>query len=534
MQHRLVFVGIVACVAVAMPAAGQQCDTVSSRTSLTAFAGAPIRSLRIVTQSPARLPGAAGALDKLHVRTRQTTVRRQLLFAAGDTVDTLAVAESIRRLRSDRYLRDVELRGVRCGAAPVDLVLTTRDDWSVKPKVQMRSTKSEIGVTERNLLGSGRELALHARTQQGRVGVGVTFNDPWFLGSRFGASLGQDTYRDGNQWNATLRLREESVLAPWGAELSGTQSEYEPAGAAVDRFERSSAHLLVRRSLFARPAAVTSLLFGAESERASLSAGPGAPIVGPRHASRNFAGLSLGVGRTSVSYDTLTWMLPNAAIVDVPLAVETEAVVSAGRDGVLGTPMAHVDLWAGKAWLPSRHSLAVADVWTFGFWGPGRWDDASMRASVAYYQAAKRGFWTTKLTAERLLNPDPDVRTFVTIDPTARLLPDQRRLAEGAVSLTAERDIRLRGLTRSWAVDGALFAAASSRWETVEPSPEHVDVAMLGVGLRLTPTRLGRATARLDVGYPVAASPLAKRGIYFGIGLSPWWGDERHRVGRRD
>jgi hypothetical protein len=176
----------------------------------------------------------------------------------------------------------------------------------------------------------------------------------------------------------------------------------------------------------------------------------------------------------------------------------------------------------------------VADVWTSGFWGPGRLDDASMRASVAYYQAAKRGFWTTKLTAERLLNPDPDVRTFVTIDPTARLLPDQRRLAEGALSLTAERDVRLRGLTRSWAVDGAVFAAASSRWETVDPRPEHVNVAMLGLGHRLTPNRLGRATARLDVGYPIAASPLAKRGVYLGIGLSPWWGDERHRVGRRD
>ena len=130
----------------------------TSRTSLSAFAGTPIRSLRIVTQSPQGLPGVGTALDKLHVRTRERTVRRQLLFAAGDTVDTLAVAESVRRLRQDRYLRDVELRGVRCQGA-VDLVVTTRDDWSVKPKLQVRSAgKSELGLTERNLLGSGREL----------------------------------------------------------------------------------------------------------------------------------------------------------------------------------------------------------------------------------------------------------------------------------------------------------------------------------------------------------------------------------------
>ena len=94
--------------------------------------------------------------------------------------------------------------------------------------------------------------------------------------------------------------------------------------------------------------------------------------------------------------------------------------------------------------------------------------------------------------------------------------------------------MRLRPLTRSWALDGAVFGAASTRWLSVAPGPEHTDVGILGLGLRLTPTRLGRATARLDVGYPVSSSPLAKRGLYVGIGLSPWWGDERHRPSRRD
>src|SRR5262245_22298608 len=93
----------------------QQCDSVSSRTSLSAFSGVPIRSLRVRTQGPPAFPGIARALDNLHVRTREATVRRQLLFSAGDTLDTLAVGESIRRLRNLRYLRDAELAGVRCG-----------------------------------------------------------------------------------------------------------------------------------------------------------------------------------------------------------------------------------------------------------------------------------------------------------------------------------------------------------------------------------------------------------------------------------
>jgi hypothetical protein len=526
---------LIAAVPSASRLTAQQCDSVTSRTSLAAFAGTPIRSLRIVTQSPAGLPGIGRALDKLHVRTRDRTIRRQLLFAAGDTVDTLAVAESVRRLRHDRYLRDVELSGVRCRGA-VDLVVTTRDDWSVKPKVQVRSAgKSEIGLTERNLLGSGREMSLHVRTQQGRVGLGVSLNDPWFLGSRVGAVIGQDTYRDGSDLTATLRLREETILAPWGGELSGTESEYEPSGVGHDRFERGTAHLLVRRRLFDNQSAVLSVLGGVESESSRLLAAPGAPIVGPSRASRNFVGLSIGATRASVAYDTLTWMLPNDAIVDVPLSFETEAVLGLGRDAVLGAPMMHIDLWAGKAWIPSRHTLALADVWASGYASPGgQWDAATFRAALAYYRAAKRGFWSTRFTAERLLNPDPDVRSFVTIDPTSHLLPDGHRLASAALGFTVERDVRLRSLTRSWALDGALFGAASSRLETVEPSPEHVDLAMLGLGLRLTPTRLGRATARFDVGVPVARSSLAKRGLYVGIGLSPWRGEDRHRPSRRD
>jgi hypothetical protein len=259
-------------------------------------------------------------------------------------------------------------------------------------------------------------------------------------------------------------------------------------------------------------------------------------IAGPTRANRNFLGLSIGAARSSVAYDTLTWMLPNKGIVDVPLSFETDAVVGLGREFVRDVPMMHLDLWAGKAWLPSRRSLAVADVWALGYASRGQFDAATLRGSLGYFRAAARGFWAVRFTAERLVNPDPDVRSFVTIDPTTPLLPDGERLAQSAVGFSVERDVSLFPLSRSWALNGALFGSASSRWETVAPGPEHADVGIIGLGFRLTPTRPGRATARLDLGYPISISgaPLAKRGLYFGIGLSPWWGDERHRPSRRN
>ena len=256
-------------------------------------------------------------------------------------------------------------------------------------------------------------------------------------------------YRDGQDWIATLRLREESVLAPWGAELGGIVSAYEPGLVGSDAFERASGHLLVRRRLFDTRASVTSLLTGVETERAELTAGTNALIAGPTRANRNFLGLSIGAARSSVAYDTLTWMLPNKGIVDVPLSFETEAVVGLGREFVRDVPMMHVDLWAGKAWLPSRRSLAVADLWALGYASSGQFDAATLRASLGYFRAAARGFWATRLTAERLVNPDPDVRSFVTIDPTTPLLPDGERLAQSAVGFSVERDVTLFPLSRS-------------------------------------------------------------------------------------
>src|SRR5256885_11756985 len=92
------------------PRAGAQgCDSVLSRTALAALSGSRVGSVRVETRAPDALPAIVSALDHLHIRTRESTVQRLLLFAPGDTVDTLLVAESMRRLRQLRYLGDEQV-----------------------------------------------------------------------------------------------------------------------------------------------------------------------------------------------------------------------------------------------------------------------------------------------------------------------------------------------------------------------------------------------------------------------------------------
>jgi hypothetical protein len=260
---------------------------------------------------------------------------------------------------------------------------------------------------------------------------------------------------------------------------------------------------------------------------------------------RELAALDVGVRQRSVAFDTLTWLLPADALVDVPLALEYDALVGLGRETAAGTPVAHVDLWGGRIWRPDPRSLLVTDLWASGYRTPGDWSAGVLRGSAAYYRAAPRGLWLTRLAVERLFDPDPDFRAMVTADPTAAALPSRASLAQAVVGLSVEREVRLHAITRSWTLDGAAFMAASTRWDpAIAPGVdvaafsrdalgelERLDVGMVGLGLRLAPTRLGRATARLDVGYPVIRSAGLRTGPVVALSITPWLEQGRHRDG---
>ena len=453
-------------------ARAQRCDTVASRTTLAAFAGERIARVEVVTLPPPPLPGRAAAIDELHVRTREATIRRQLLFREGERVDTLAVAESMRRLRTLRYLLDVEAQGTRCaGDDGVAITVTTRDAWSTRPNVRVGSRSATlVGLTERNVLGTGREASLHVRSDGSRIGIGASLRDPWFLGTPLSARIGTDGYRDGGEWYAVLGPRERSVLDQWGGELSLSSSTRDSREAAGDVFRRFGGSVLVARRARASDDAVLSILAGAEGERAALVAGAGSALVGPERVQRLFVGGDVGVERRSIAHDTLTWLLPGSAIVDVPLAAEGEAVLGVGRELRSGAAMVHLDAWTGAMWRPGERRLLVGDLWVSGYRGAEGIESATLRGSLAAHAAARGGLWTARIGAERLLSPDPDLRAQRLADPTLEALPARARLAEAAATASLERTVNLRSLGRSWMLGGAAFAAGSARWDPATES----------------------------------------------------------------
>lgn len=107
---------------------------------------------------------AYSAANRLHVQTRESLIRRELLFEEGDCLDPLRISESERLLRAHRFLESVEIQTERRRDGRVDVTVATRDDWTlrVEPRFHLGGGFSVSGVSlaERNLGGRGGSVEL--------------------------------------------------------------------------------------------------------------------------------------------------------------------------------------------------------------------------------------------------------------------------------------------------------------------------------------------------------------------------------------
>jgi hypothetical protein len=258
--------------------------------------------------------------------------------------------------------------------------------------------------------------------------------------------------------------------------------------------------------------------------------------VGPKLVERRYHGPTIGLARRAAVFDTVSWLAERQLLVDVPLGVEMEGLLSGGREDVSRSAAAFGSLWVGRMWVPREESLASLDFWSSGYRIGHRsnYDAASSRALMSYYTRRGGALYTVHFAAEKLVNPDPDVRALETYDPTLSLIPSVYRLSENAAAAEFERATHLHSPIRAFNVDAAIFTAASYRTASALSQHDHFGVAAVGAGLRLIPGSQGSGSLRLDVLYPVARSPQARRGITFAISITPWLQSNRQREDPRN
>jgi hypothetical protein len=138
-----------------LPYAGKRIRKIRVRT-LEVF-GASIDDTTRPTKS--RL---AGFLNHLNFRTRETTVRRNLLFKEGDAVDPFRLADSERILRRLGFVGDARIAVIEGSAAgdSTEVLVVVKDSWTLSlsgsPK---EGNRLKVSLTEQNLLGLGHEIS---------------------------------------------------------------------------------------------------------------------------------------------------------------------------------------------------------------------------------------------------------------------------------------------------------------------------------------------------------------------------------------
>lgn len=146
--------------------------------------------------------------NRLHIQTRPSVIRESLLFRSGERVSLRVIEESERLLRANNYLYDVSIRPVAYRDGIVDIVVHTRDTWTLQPGVSFSrgggSNNTGVTVREKNLLGTGVSVGFASTSTVDRSGTEFELADNQVFDGRTAFSWKSADYSDGSSHSVSL------------------------------------------------------------------------------------------------------------------------------------------------------------------------------------------------------------------------------------------------------------------------------------------------------------------------------------------
>ncbi len=201
----------------------------------------------------------------LHVTTRASVLRRELLFRVGEPYDSSLVAETARNLRALGIFRRVRIDSVRTDSGLVMRVLT-KDGWSTKPDFRFRSVGGEVAFTiafiEENLLGTASKASAFYDQDPDRSTVTFEFRRSRLFAGAVGLGLRFEDRSDGLILGGVVEKPFHSLDARSGVRVDGESRRervlrfFEGERTASDTLQRRFAvgRIGVARALRASPA----------------------------------------------------------------------------------------------------------------------------------------------------------------------------------------------------------------------------------------------------------------------------------------
>lgn len=459
--------------------------------------------------------------NDLHIKTRESTLRAQLLFKSGDRYSWRVIRETERNLRQLEFLFDASIRIVRWDGKRVDVEVVTRDVWSLQPGISYSrkggGESSSFEIEEENLLGYGKNLTLARTKNEERTSLLVQWQDPNVWGSRWRDQLSYASNDDGHLREVVFDRPFFSLDTRWSAGTSGKDERLvDPRydlGEVVDEFRHDIAFAELRGgwSKGLIDGWTRRLLAGFRYDRHEFAPDPGGlpPIALPPDHTESYpwAGLQWiedeyeetenlnQIGRTEDLYYGTSYRLELGWSAE-SLGATNDAAIFAAAAGT------------SRRWGP-KHSVFVQGG-VSGRFESGEVENGIVGGTARYYWR-----WHPK----RVLYASVDATTTDDLDPENQLLmggdtdlrgyPFSYQSGTSRVQVTLEQRLYTDWFPfRLFNVGGAVFFDAGRTWGPNVAGTESLGwLKDVGFGLRLGNARSGFGSViHLDVAFALDGS----------------------------
>jgi hypothetical protein len=197
--------------------------------------------------------------NRLHIKTRESAIRAQLLFTSGDRYSARLIQETERALRRLDFLHDASIHPIAYDGHKVDLLVQTRDVWTLQPGFSFErkggENETSIEIEEENLLGYGKSAKIEWSKDVERTAVLLQYRDPNVLWSRWRSELSYSINDDGRLRLIDLDRPFYSLDSRWSAggtlfDFSRVDPRYD-LGEIVDEFRHEESFAEIRGGISA-------------------------------------------------------------------------------------------------------------------------------------------------------------------------------------------------------------------------------------------------------------------------------------------
>ena len=456
--------------------------------------------------------------NKLHMNTRASVIREQLLFETGDRYSDRVVQETERNLRANSYLNEATIVPVAYDGRNVDLEVRTRDTWTLNPGVNFSRAGGEneyaLQIREKNLLGRGQSLELEWQSDVDRDALTLSFSDPHLLKNFTRLAVAYSDASDGSTKYFNLDRPFYALDTRWSAGTLLTDSEFDvdrwALGKRVGKFETQAQYYQVNGGWSAglQDGWVRRWTYGATYQQNDFEPVPGAPLGGPLPADRKFVYPWVGFELLQDSFQERVNQDQIRRTEDVlvgfngwaRLGLATESFGSA-TDAVLASAYAS----DGKDLSPTQSLFGSA-------WASARYEHGEIRngilgAEVRYYlQTSARSKFFADLSGTVTEQLDQDQQLTLGGDTGLRGYPFAYQAGTAKALLTLEQRYYTNWYPfRLFHVGAAAFFDMGRTWGTDVTGQESDGLLKdVGIGLRLGSSRSSFGNViHIDLAFPL-------------------------------